>query len=123
MDDLYRERDRESATPLILLSLSSFDTIDHSILLDQLCRMGIGGIVLQWFQTYLRGHFQRVALGDLTSAPWQLSYGVSQGTILFPMLFNIYMKLLGAVIRGFGAKCHQYADDTQLYLPVTTESG
>ena len=39
------------------------------------------------------------------------------------MLFNIYVKPLGEVLRGFGAKCHQYADDTQLYFPVTTESG
>ena len=32
------------------------------------------------------------------------------------MLFNIYMRLLGKVIRGCGVACHQYADDTQLYI-------
>uniref|UniRef100_A0ABM5FTP4 Reverse transcriptase domain-containing protein n=1 Tax=Pogona vitticeps TaxID=103695 RepID=A0ABM5FTP4_9SAUR len=32
------------------------------------------------------------------------------------MLFNIYMRPLGGVIRGCGASCHQYADDTQLYI-------
>ena len=32
------------------------------------------------------------------------------------MLFNIYMRLLGVVIRRCGALCCQYADDTQLYI-------
>ena len=30
------------------------------------------------------------------------------------MLFNIYTKSLGEVIRGLGAECHQAAGDTQL---------
>ena len=29
---------------------------------------------------------------------------------------TIYMRPLGGVIRGCGASCHQYADDTQLYI-------
>ena len=33
--------------------------------------------------------------------------------IISPMLFNIYMRPLGGVIRRCGASCHQYADDTQ----------
>ena len=45
-----------------------------------------------------------------------LNCGVPQGSIISPMLFNIYMKLLGGVIRVCGTSCHQYADDTQLYI-------
>ena len=32
------------------------------------------------------------------------------------MLIDIYMRPLGEVIRGFRVLCHQYVDDTQLYL-------
>ena len=32
------------------------------------------------------------------------------------MLFNIYMRPLGGVIQGCRARCHQYADDTQIYI-------
>ncbi|KAF7236821.1 Serine protease 27 [Varanus komodoensis] len=43
--------------------------------------------------------------------------------ILSPLLFNIYMKPLGEVIRRCGLRNHQYADDTQLYLSFSTNPG
>lgn len=43
-------------------------------------------------------------------------WGREQVSIISPILYNIYMTQLGEVILGFGVRCHQYVDDTLLYL-------
>lgn len=48
--------------------------------------------------------------------------GVQQSTILSPVLFNINMRLLGGVIRSFGASYHSYAVDIRLFL-ITSVTG
>ena len=109
-DDLLREADRGKISLLVLLDISvAFDTIDHGILLGRLSKLGIGGLVLAWLWSFLGDRPQRVQLGESVSAPWSLNCGVLQGLIISLMLFNIYMRPLGGVIRGCGASCHQYA--------------
>ena len=77
---------------LLLLDLSAaFDTVDHSILLSRLSNsFGIAGAVYQWFQSYLSGRTQFVAVGNARSSCRHLTCGLPQGSVLGPMLFDLH---------------------------------
>ena len=109
-------------TLLVLLDLSSaFDTIDHDILLTRLStKFGLEGVVLQWFQSYLKGRSQRISVHDSVSEKFDLSWGVPQGSCLGPLLYSMYASELFNVIKGHLPIAHCYADDTQLYLSFST---
>ena len=68
-NDILSVLDTGSSAILLMLDLSAaFDTIDHNILLSQLCNVyDITGNALDWFRSYLTGRIQRVVIEDSVS--------------------------------------------------------
>ena len=117
-NDILTNLDKKRGVLLVLLDLSAaFDTIDHTTLLHQLQhRLGISGMALQWFDSYLTGRTQSVSVESVCSEPTPLRYGVPQGSVLGPLLYTIYTLPLGDILREAGISYHLYADDTQIYM-------
>ena len=122
ISDIVGAVDRGSVTLLGLLDLSTaFDTVDHTILLDRLrIRFGVGGGVLEWIRTFLVGRTQQVLYMGRLSSIGRLDFGVSQGSVLGPLLFLLYTaKLFEAAHQQKDAGSTViYADDTQAHLNV-----
>ncbi len=89
---------------------------NHQILLTTLSSLGITGIPLHWFESYLNGRSFNVAWGGELSTEHQLVTGVPRGSVLGPLLFSTYTTSLGPIIQAHGFSYNCYGDDdTQLY--------
>ena len=116
VNDLLLACDKKIPTLLMFLDLSAaFDTVDQSILLNILRdEIGIRGIALQWFASFLMGRTQKVKIGDAYSSEDSLDFGVAQGSILGPKLFNIYTRSFPKTMQNVAYSAEGFADDHQL---------
>ena len=92
----------------------AFDTLNHDILFSKLEVIGIRGITLSWFKSYLSNRKQFVKFKDSNSSFCSITCGVPQGSILGPLLFLIYMNDLPSTLSSSIAIL--FADDTTLLI-------
>lgn len=118
-NDLIENSHNSKPSILLLLDLSSaFDTIDHDLLIQDLNESGVNSLALNLLESYLKNRCQKVSMQS-SSESLELHYGVPQGSILGPVLFSLYAAKLENIMKAHGVTYHMYADDTQIYLPVS----
>jgi len=78
--------------------------------------LGVKGVVLQWLKSYLHSRTQTVTIMGEMSFLAELLFGLPQGLVLDPLLFDLYMLRLSGIARQHGVSMHSYTDDTQLYI-------
>ena len=112
MNDILWKIEHKKITLICSLDLSAaFDTVDHSVLLEVLNkRFGMGGMVNNWFASYLSPRFCKISIQDAYSTPRELIFSVPQGSIVGPSLYTYHACTLQDVIPS-DIGIHGYADD------------
>ena len=100
----------------LLLNISkAFDKVWHDSLIFKLRQNGIRGDIINILREILLNGKQSVVLNCHYSSWADFRTGVSQGSILGPLLFLIHINDLS---DGLKSKCKLFADDTSLFSVV-----
>ncbi|XP_030759775.1 uncharacterized protein LOC115885127 [Sitophilus oryzae] len=113
-DHIFRSINEDKFTLLVLLDYSkAFDALNHKALTKILEHIGLTSSAVDFFRQYLNNRKQFVKLENQSSSCRTLTRGVPQGSILGPILFNIYTAIFPKFLTY--CKSQMYADDFQLF--------
>ena len=113
-EDWRRSLDNRESAMAVAVDLSrAFDSINHNLLLAKLKAYGLSQSAMSLTSSYLLGRKQRVCLHGVGSSYSELRAGLPQGSLLGPLLFNIFINDLNYAVPDVSLRLN--ADDTTLY--------
>ena len=107
---------------MALLDLKkAFDFINHDLLLIKLKHYGLPGTPLQWIYSYLTNRTQQCKVNNDFSQTQPISAGVPQGSLLGPILFNIFINDVFK-FNTTNIQIFLFADDTVILFKADNET-
>ena len=116
VNDVLTGFDNDQCTVMLFLDLSAaFDTIDIDILLDILeNEIGVTGVALRWFESFMKGRTQKVRIGSEFSKILEVLFGTPQGSVII-ILFHPKTLHDSVLIRGtfIGEQCIRFSTEVK----------
>lgn len=97
----------------------AFDSVDHHLLIHKLRAMNIIDPFLKWFESYLAERKVSVVFNGYKSVAFSPPCGVPQGSVLGPLLFNVFINDLADELHS---PFLMFADDLKIYRCIKNPS-
>ena len=119
-DNIFENMNNGLVTAAVFIDLrKAFDTVNHSILLKKLDKLGIKDIMYKWCKNYLSDRQQKTLANGINSDYLKITCGVPQGSVLGPLFFLIYIN---DIVNRIGNEYIKlYADDTVIFVEGNNE--
>ena len=105
-------------TDLIRLDFSkAFNKLAYEKLLLKPYHYGYGGDIIKWIKDFLDNRKQAVVINGANSDKSSVSFGVTQGSVLSPVLFIAYINDLPEQVKS---RVRLFEDDTVLHLVISS---
>ena len=99
----------------------AFDSVWHPALYHKLLASGLPPCLVRWTQSFLSDRRARVSLRGAMSASFRIRRGVPQGSVLGPVLFNLFINDLSSSLPP-DVRFSLYADDLALWASSPSPS-
>lgn len=95
----------------------AFDIVDHFILKSKLNHTGFRGKIYNYLASYISNRMQYVQIGGYKSEKLIITKGVPQGSMIGPLLFNIFIN---DIVAAAGVDSVLFADDAAFFISAST---
>ena len=121
IEDWKSELDNGNIIGTVAIDLSkAFDSLPHGLLIVKLHAYGVDLSSCKLLASYLHNRHQRVKIKDIRSDWLIMDRGIPQGSILGPLLFNVFNNDIN-IYNYADDNCISYAEKNVLQIKIILE--